>query len=720
MDYLAHSAKHDHPPQAYQSHVEGVCTLAAQYAKQAAAFAQKDGSALQDIVLAAAQAHDIGKLDVKNQCVLHAPEGARHLPVHHQDAGAAFLMNENINPLAAFLVQAHHMGLNDIVDESTEDRPMFRDNDPQMRSYVDCTLDAIVHLHKQLVHPQSGQSMTDVQGDMQLFLRMGLSCLADADHTDTARHYGQYPQNEAAAALNPAARLAQLDAWVAALDRKDKRSTLRREMYVNCRDSVQQGGLSACDGPVGSGKTTAIMAHLLQQAILRGARRIFVVLPYTSIISQSVAVYRACLTLPGENADQVVAELHHRADFQDVETRCLTALWRAPIVVTTAVAFFETLASNRPSALRRLHELPGSMIFVDECHAALPVHLLPVAWHWMKVLSEEWRCYWVMASGSLVRFWQLAEFAKDRAEVGELVNPALRRRLLQYETQRVTFRWERIPKSRTELLEWVQSSPGPRLLIVNTVQTAAVLADTLRKSHGRKQVEHLSTALTAQDREVTLRRIKTRLKDASDTNWTLVATSCVEAGVDLSFRTGFREIASLLSLLQAAGRINREGLHNNAEMWSFTLQDDSMLTQNPRLNTSMRVLQSYLDHEIQIIPELSTAAIQAELNMNDSVLATKETLWEKEAEGAFRTVAEDFVVIDQDTVTIIVSDDLARQIRSGKADWRLLQRQSISIPQGKARRYHLEELAPGIYQWSRGYDSFLGYMAHISSGIVAD
>ena len=130
------------------------------------------------------------------------------------------------------------------------------------------------------------------------------------------------------------------------------------------------------------------MAHLLRQAIVRGARRIFVVLPYTSIIQQSVAVYRQALTLPGENPEKVVAEHHCRADYDSKDSRYLTALWRAPIVVTTSVAFFETLASNMPSGLRRLHELPGSMIFVDEAHNALPVKLLPLAWQWMNRLAE--------------------------------------------------------------------------------------------------------------------------------------------------------------------------------------------------------------------------------------------------------------------------------------------------------------------------------------------
>ena len=192
---------------------------------------------------------------------------------------------------------------------------------------------------------------------------MLLSCLADADHTDTATHYGQYPSVEKTILLRPAERLARLDRGIAELQQNgsdNERNLLRNTMYYACRDVDIKSRISSCDRPVGSGKTTAVMAHLLAQAEKRGLRRIFVVLPFTNIIKQSVERYRDMLVLPGENAEEVVAELHHRADFESEDTRYLTALWRAPIIVTTAVAFFETLASNSTATLRRLHELPGS------------------------------------------------------------------------------------------------------------------------------------------------------------------------------------------------------------------------------------------------------------------------------------------------------------------------------------------------------------------------
>ena len=117
-------------------------------------------------------------------------------------------------------------------------------------------------------------------------------------------------------------------------------------------------------------------------------------------------------------------------------------------------------------------------------------------------------------------------------------------------------------------------------MIMNTVQSAAVIADDLCRRYGRNSVEHLSTALTPEDRDTVIKRIKARLVDKDDAEWTLVATSCVEAGVDFSFRTGFRELSSLLSLLQAAGRVNRHGAVESAEMWSFSMQDDSAYAEN--------------------------------------------------------------------------------------------------------------------------------------------
>lgn len=709
---LAHSARKNYPPQTYEAHVRGVCERAGKYAAEAECYSVKANGILSTIVRDSALLHDLGKLEERNQSVLcEQSRRRRHLPVDHTDAGSAALQKMG-NGCAAMLVYSHHQGFPDLSTEfAARGCSIFRNGNAEVRAETDAALPALLRQHEALFPRKPNKEVQAYDGDPAVFLRMALSCLADADHGDTAAAFGQ--TEKAMPELRPQERLAALDHYVSKFGETDERSSLRRELYQSCRSAEAHSGFSVCGSPVGSGKTTAVMAHLLEQACKRNARRIFVVLPYTSIIRQSVDIYRKALVLPGETPEDVVAELHSRADFEDIETRYLTALWRAPIVVTTAVAFFETLSSHNPAALRRLHELPGSLIFVDEAHSALPIRLLPLAWHWMNVLADEWSCYWVLASGSLVRYWELqplSGLSMPQPEIAELVRPDLQRELSRYESSRITFRWREKPIGRKELPKWVQEAPGPRLLILNTVQSAAVIAADMAAEFGQTHVEHLSTALTPEDRGNTIDRIRRRLADPDDADWTLVATSCVEAGVDFSFRTGFREISSLLSLLQAAGRVNRHGRNTEAVMWSFSLQDDSMLPKNPALDVSAAVLRSYFQKRLPITPELSTRSMQDELVRDDSCMSAICDFAELEAAQQFRTLAQKFRVIDQKTVLAVPDDSMASAIAEGRASWQELQRHAVSVRKEKIVLWHLREIADGIYQWTLGYDSFLGYM----------
>lgn len=709
---LAHSARKKYPPQTYEAHVRGVCERAGEYAAEAECYSVKANGILSTIVRDSALLHDLGKLEERNQSVLREQSRRRrHLPVDHTDAGSAALQKMG-SGCAAMLVYSHHQGLPNLSTEFVaRGCSIFRNGNAEVRAETDAALPALLRQHEALFPRKPNKEVQAYDGDPAVFLRMALSCLADADHGDTAAAFGQ--TEKAMPELRPQERLAALDHYVSKFGETDERSSLRRELYQSCRSAEAHSGFSVCGSPVGSGKTTAVMAHLLEQACKRNARRIFVVLPYTSIIRQSVDIYRKALVLPGETPEDVVAELHSRADFEDIETRYLTALWRAPIVVTTAVAFFETLSSHNPAALRRLHELPGSLIFVDEAHSALPIRLLPLAWHWMNVLADEWSCYWVLASGSLVRYWELqplSGLSMPQPEIAELVRPDLQRELSRYESSRITFRWREKPIGRKELPKWVQEAPGPRLLILNTVQSAAVIAADMAAEFGQTHVEHLSTALTPEDRGNTIDRIRRRLADPDDADWTLVATSCVEAGVDFSFRTGFREISSLLSLLQAAGRVNRHGRNTEAVMWSFSLQDDSMLPKNPALDVSAAVLRSYFQKRLPITPELSTRSMQDELVRDDSCMSAICDFAELEAAQQFRTLAQKFRVIDQKTVLAVPDDSMASAIAEGRASWQELQRHAVSVRKEKIVLWHLREIADGIYQWTLGYDSFLGYM----------
>jgi len=715
MIYYAHSKKDDIPEQEYSVHIQGARSLALEYARDIVRYSICDKTLLLRATEKASSFHDIGKLNKDNQDVLSGKVYSKFLPRNHVDAGAAhFLNSKHFSAVSAAVIQAHHIGFPDFSAEMNKGDAIFRD--VSIASDVDRELLELEAIHYDLIDTNFEYGEEEIKGDRSVFFRMLLSCIADADHTDTAIHYRQYP-GENAVKLRTAERLAHLDRYVVKLKQKganDSRNALRNEMYQACRDSGIDAYISSCDSPVGSGKTTAVMAHLLAQAEKRGLRRIFIVLPFTNIIGQSVKTYREALVLPGENPYEVVAELHHRADFESEDTRHLTALWRAPIIVTTAVAFFETLASNSTATLRRLHELPGSAIFVDESHAALPARLLPIAWKWINIYATEWNCYWVLASGSLNRFWTIPEIAgtKNTNCVPEIINCELRGRLSFYENNRISYHSDLFPKSTAELTRWIVGFPGPRLVILNTVQSAAVLADYFSSHLGRDKVEHLSTALTSNDRDSTLERVIKRLNNKEDNDWTFIATSCVEAGVNLSFRNGFRELGSLVSLLQASGRINREGILDDSEMWTFCIAEDGMLRLNPGIKEAATVLKGYFDRNITISPELSTQSIVDEIALYGLSRRHKNLVKNEDLQN-FLQVEWEFKVIDTDTRLVVVESTVAQRLQYGKVDWRELQKVSVQIAKYKLDELRTPIITDRIYSWNLDYDNFLGYMAGI-------
>lgn len=294
-----------------------------------------------------------------------------------------------------------------------------------------------------------------------------------------------------------------------------------------------------------------------------------------------------------------------------------------------------------------------------------------------------------------------------------MVNPDLRKALLNYEKNRIQFCWKPRPLSRSELIDEIMAEPGPRLVIMNTVQSAAAIAADICQRYGRECVEHLSTALMPEDRKNTIEKIKQRLSDLEDTDWVLVATSCVEAGVDFSFRTGFRELASVLALLQAAGRVDRNGVYDEAKIWSFCMQDDKMLTQNPGLKISVGILEEYLRDGLEITSELSTKSIKDELNRGKNEVKEIQALAEAEDSFDFKAVQEKFHVIENDSILVIIKNEVAEWIKLGQGKWCEVQKYSVAIRKSNLKRWKVEQVADDVYQWTRPYDSFLGYMAGV-------
>lgn len=708
---LAHSARTTVAAQSYKAHVERVTAIATENAQRAARYYRGDGKSFIEAVRAAALFHDLGKLDEENQKVLMRSATER-LPIKHWDASSAHLLS--LNRLeSAVLAFAHHIGLPNYHEHFSNKDLAFRVTGEFERTNK--FLAEFVRQHEEITCDSLSSIERTRSGWTGLTRRMALSCLVDADHSDTAEHYGSEESAEVAP-LRASERLGALDEYVASLPQgtlgQAERNRLRKEIYLACRIAPTDPPVWACDSPVGTGKTTAIMAHLLQAAADKGLRHVFIVLPYTNIIKQSVNVYRKALTLAEEQHEEIVAEHHHQADFSSREFRHLAQLWNAPVTVTTAVQFFETLGSHRTSRLRKLHEIAGSAILIDESHAAMPMWLWPQVWLWLNELVQKWNCHIVFASGSLVRFWELSDFVSPESKLPELVDEKIRSHALAYESGRVFYRTHESPLSLSALTDFVLQKPGPRLVILNTVQSAAIVADAMRSLCGRNDVFHLSTALCPLHRDAIIRRLSDRLTRRESPEWTLVATSCVEAGMDFSFRTAVRESCGLVNLIQIAGRANRSGEYQMAEVWDVRVLDP-LLPPHPAFQTSRDVLEE-LFKEGKVDPLFSTEAVRREVQ-RETIKKRSALLSDRESKMDYPEVAKLCRVIDSDTRTVVIDlhiiDALESRRPVSRAD---IMKHSVQIWTNKLKSLPVSEVrgSDELYAWTGEYDAeFLGYMA---------
>lgn len=729
MDWLAHSARRDRPAQTYRDHILRAIDIARSIAADASAGLPESESFVEMVALGI-EHHDIGKLDDDNQAVLASPDGGP-LPCEHVDAGVKHLFGLGTATAcyAGMLAYSHHRGLPDAPAQKARGVMAWRGDDADGRfaahdvvARTSAMLPVYLARHHEALSSLPAMPNAAPYKPQAIDLRMALSCLVDADHSDTARHYGA--EMIEAPSLMPDRRLQRLDEFVKSLphgnsDAEIERAALRRALYESCKSADTSPSILECDAPVGSGKTAAVMAHLLRAAHAKGLRRVFVVQPYTTVIDQSVVDYRDALVLRGETAEHVVAAHHHKSDFSGPLTRALTTRWQAPIIVTTAVQFFESLASNRTASLRKLHQVARSAIFVDEAHSALPSHLWPMAWQWLRQLAERWGCHIVFASGSLARFWTLDEFyrtkpaaAHPKMALPKLVDDALSARLSANESRRVAYRQHTDRLNLPALLDLLIDLPGPRIAVFNTVQTAAIVALAMQKRVGKRGVEHLSTALTPADRETTLSRVKARLKDGLDTDWTLIATSMVESGVNLSFRSGVREAAGLASLLQLGGRVNRHNEYGTGDVWTVSLMPAGGIRDHRAMQIPAAVLAKLYSRGM-VSPDNCTKALGLELKEagNPGVVAT---LFNMDASMQYAGVADSFKVIASDTVTALPPGPVLDAIRRGeRPSWQAIQSHSVQIWSTKQVDFGLVPLAeyPDMFGWSLDYDAFIGYMA---------
>ena len=502
--------------------------------------------------------HDLGKYSQAFQRKIQAAAGDEaHLEakarVDHSTAGALYSVERFgiAGRLMAYIVAGHHAGLPDWEADSTGRAALSQRL--LNKELLDADLADRVPVE---ILEQAFPAEKPIGRDPAFWLRMLFSCVVDADFLDTEEFFD--PEKAAQRGGYPALSelLAPFSAYMKGKEARAPDTVVNRiraGILARCIEKAKDPpGIFSLTVPTGGGKTLSSMAFALHHAAIHGQRRVIYVIPYTSIIEQTADQFR-------EIFGDAVVEHHSNLDVNDEEretprSRLACENWDAPIIVTTSVQFFESLFAARTSRCRKLHNIAGSVVVLDEAQLLPPEFLRPI----LKALDELRKHYGVTivlctATQPALGPHKSPGFSFEGLEgIREIMEDPAN---LFDSLKRVEVK---LPEKIHEPLTWEELADDlarlPSVLcIVNRRDDCRLLWSLMPKG-----TFHLSALMCGAHRSNRIAEIKARLKAGLPTR--VVSTQLVEAGVDLDFPVVYRAMAGLDSIAQAAGRCNREGL----------------------------------------------------------------------------------------------------------------------------------------------------------------
>lgn len=670
MTYLAHTENTAGLPHILSEHLKSVGDLARR-------FAEENNIDLSDAAYWAGVLHDLGKYRDEFQQYLRA-ERESSTETHHAVYGAALAYQQGwLGP--AFAIAGHHAGLHDLNELQTLVMGTTYRTAERVPLLADRFRAELGEIPPEIAEPLFVENKSH---STEFYIRMLFSTLVDADFLDTEAHYKTV--SRATHKLQAAELLRLLISEKESKSSGGKLNAIRNSIFQQCLDKAQESpGFFSLTVPTGGGKTLAGMAFALAHAAQpqHELRRIIVVIPYLSIIEQNAAQYRRILD-PANlgiviehhsavNVPEDTDESRPRAPFEKHPNEYAAENWDAPIIVTTSVQFIESLFANRTSRCRKLHNIAHSVVIFDEVQT-LPSHLLNPLLNVFRELRDHYGVSFVFSTATQPAFQYRPSSLSEGFRLGEIQEitqgsteanfHSLRRVSIQPAKPDETTGWDALADQMAQREQ--------ALCIVNIRSHAYDLWEKLRRSFPLKErdaVFHLSSAMCAEhrfavlgdDREPEPGTIRYRLRNKQPCR--LASTQLIEAGVDVDFPIVWRALGPLDSIVQAAGRCNREnrlcdeaGNPAFGEVIVFRPEDNKLppgvyrtasdITASllahvdaDTLATNHELFGRYFDQLYQLVPTDQKISIQGE----------REKLH-------FRKVAELAKVIDNDTQAVIV------------------------------------------------------------------
>ena len=672
--------------------------------------------------------HDVGKADPAwQERLIECEKGNRsRVGLDHKCAGVLLAERTmgGLAGVAGLLIHGHHGGLQDRQGYESWLEEKRRLPGPAKAIEV-----LSVEVNNLTDYDPPGLPVFVSSGrEAELFLRFCYSALVDADSLDTeAHHLGGAPPDRGS-------RVTLADLWtryetflagqppVTGIVNR-----VRREVHDACLQmAAMPPGIFRLTVPTGGGKTRSAMAFGLRHGLIHGLRRVIVAVPFTTITEQTASVYWEIFERGYPDTGRVVLEHHSAATEgvgaageeedgftrEDVWQRLTAENWDAPVVVTTTVQLFESLFSNRRSKVRKLHNLAGSVIIIDEAQT-LPTGLLSPILDVVGQLSRNYGVSVVLSTATQPVFEHIEEFRK----VPALEIVADHARHFQ-ELKRVEYEWD--TEERTGWREVAERMRSERnvLTIVNTKRHAMELLDELNDPNSL----HLSTLLCGAHRRDVVRGIQRRLSAGEPCR--VVSTQVVEAGVDLDFAAVFRAEAPLDAIIQAAGRCNREGkLSGLGRVVVFKPPDDAS---PPGVYRSGRDIADIVRRFTDFDPnDPETVRTYFDWLYELVVDSDQNRIQDLREDLNFPKVAERFRMIPDDTYDVVVDyptadvpkvNRLVEQLQTRRGPvreiLRRLQPHLVSVRRYEANclqtQGRIAGIIPGLGRWHGSYDQVRG------------